>query len=140
MHQGIVVDCQFGDLRPIVASRGELVQVFSNIIANSIDAMPQGGLLHVETRETGNEEEAGIEVVIRDQGTGIEQEHLARIFEPFFTTKGNVGTGLGLWVTKQLVENHGGRITATSSTDPEHSGTSIVIYIPVVHTHGARTL
>jgi PAS domain S-box-containing protein len=132
--QGISVECEFDDLRPIVVSKGELVQVFSNIIANSIDAMPRGGLLSVQTRETGSAEDAGVEVVIRDQGTGIEQEHLARVFEPFFTTKGNVGTGLGLWVAKQLVENRGGRITVTSSTDPEHSGTSIVIYIPVANT------
>jgi signal transduction histidine kinase len=128
--RGISVECQFDDLRPIVVRKGELVQVFSNLIANSIDAMPQGGLLRVQTTETANSAEAGIQVVIRDHGTGIEQEHLARLFEPFFTTKGNLGIGIGLWVAKQLVEKRGGRIAATSSTDPESSGTSFVIYIP----------
>jgi signal transduction histidine kinase len=47
--------------------------------------------------------------VIRDNGAGIQQEHLSRIFEPFFTTKGHLGTGIGLWVTKQLVEKHRGQ-------------------------------
>ncbi|MHB8391711.1 MAG: sensor histidine kinase [Acidobacteriaceae bacterium] len=118
---------------PLVkASRGELIQVFSNIIANSIDAMDRGGLLGIQaTRATGAEREAA-EIVIRDQGCGISQANLARIFEPFFTTKSHLGNGIGLWVAKQLVEKHGGRITITSSTERGSSGTSVLVSIPFV--------
>ncbi len=114
--------------RPLTASRGELLQVFSNIIANSIDALRPGGSLYIETRETGND--GGIEILIRDEGGGIEAQHLARIFEPFFTTKERYGTGIGLWVAKQLVEKRGGRIHITSSTQAGHSGTEVCIFFP----------
>ncbi|NYF81359.1 two-component system sensor histidine kinase NtrB [Granulicella arctica] len=129
-NRHIVVKTIFDDRRPVMASRGELVQVFSNIISNSIDAMPEGGLLHIQIQEAANLE-GGIEVLVRDQGAGIEQEHLTKVFEPFFTTKGNLGTGIGLWVTKQLVEKHGGRVALTSCTDTGMSGTSITLSLPV---------
>jgi signal transduction histidine kinase len=61
---------------------------------------------------------------------GIRQEHLAQIFEPFFTTKGDLGTGIGLWVTKQLVEGRGGEISVVSSTENGNSGTTVTIFIP----------
>jgi signal transduction histidine kinase len=72
--------------------------------------------------------------MIRDNGIGIGQENLEKIFEPFFTTKGNLGTGIGLWVTKQLVERRDGQIAITSSTEPGKSGTSVTIYIPFANT------
>jgi PAS domain S-box-containing protein len=131
---GISVECQFDDPRRISISKGELLQVFSNIVANSIDAMPCGGVLHIEIAEAKNSEEPILRIVIRDQGTGIEQEHLAKIFEPFFTTKGNLGTGIGLWVAKQLVEKRGGQIVVTSSTRPGTSGTSVILSIPYANT------
>lgn len=107
-----------------------MLQVFSNILANAIDAMRQGGKLTISLRKTIALDGDGIKAIIRDQGTGISQENLERIFEPFFTTKGNLGTGIGLWVTKQLVERRGGQIAVTSSTEPGKSGTSVTIYIP----------
>lgn len=131
---GISVECQFGDPRRISIRKGELLQVFSNIVANSIDAMPCGGVLHIEIAEAKNSEEPILRIVIRDQGTGIEQEHLARVFEPFFTTKGDLGTGIGLWVAKQLVEKRGGQIVVTSSTRPGSSGTSVILSIPYANT------
>jgi signal transduction histidine kinase len=84
---GICVDCRFDNHRPVVANRGELVQVFSNVIANSIDAMPQVGVLHIQISETANSEKEGVQIVIRDSGAGIQQEHLSRIFEPFSQLK-----------------------------------------------------
>ncbi|HEV2275434.1 MAG TPA: PAS domain S-box protein [Acidobacteriaceae bacterium] len=129
---GVAVDCRFEDSHISGANRGELVQVFSNIIANAIDAMPSGGTLHVHTYEVRSHEAGGIETLIRDEGMGIAQEHLKRIFEPFFTTKGDLGTGIGLWVAKQLVEKHGGQITITSSTERPKSGTSVSIFLPHV--------
>lgn len=128
--RNITVFCQFEGHRLLKASRGELLQVFSNIIANSIDAMQPGGLLHIQTKEMTDMGAAGIQVLIRDKGSGIEPEHLAKIFEPFFTTKEGHGTGIGLWVAKQLVEKHGGRIRITSSTEAGNSGTEVLIFLP----------
>ncbi|MHB1959602.1 MAG: two-component system sensor histidine kinase NtrB [Acidobacteriaceae bacterium] len=128
--KNIALRCQFEALRPLKASRGELLQVFSNIIANSIDALGPGGSLYIETREMADAGTAGIQILIQDEGSGIEAEHLARIFEPFFTTKERHGTGIGLWVAKQLVEKHKGRITIASSTEAGHSGTEVLIFLP----------
>jgi PAS domain S-box-containing protein len=127
---GISVDCRFDKHRPIVANKGELVQVLSNVVANAIDAMPLGGVLHVQIGETANSGREGVKIVIRDEGAGIRQDHLAKIFEPFFTTKGNLGTGIGLWVAKQLMEKHQGQIAVTSCTDPGNSGTTLFLFLP----------
>ena len=59
----------------------------------------------------------GIVLVVQDQGSGITEAHLKHLFEPFFTTKKNVGTGLGLWVVKQFLDNHGGPVKVTSSAE-----------------------
>jgi PAS domain S-box-containing protein len=127
---GISVDTQFNDLQKILVSRGEFIQIFSNLIANAIDAMSNGGLLYVAVRIVIGSAGNGIQTVIRDSGTGIKSEHLDRIFEPFFTTKGDLGTGIGLWVTKQLVEKRGGQISVTSNTAPGKSGTLISLFVP----------
>ena len=127
---GITVDCQFQDHRPVVVSRGEMLQVFSNVIANAVDAMSTGGKLQIQTQETTNAQREGVRVTIRDSGTGIPKEHLQRIFEPFFTTKGNLGTGIGLWVSRQLIEKHGGHLSAESGTDENNRGTLISIFLP----------
>ncbi|HYK35206.1 PAS domain S-box protein [Alloacidobacterium sp.] len=126
----ISVDTRFNDVRKIAIGKGEMLQVISNIITNAIDAMKGGGLLHISTRELTRSKGDGVHMVIRDSGTGIGQEHLEKIFEPFFTTKGDMGTGIGLWVAKQLVEKRGGEISVSSSTEKERSGTTITIFIP----------
>lgn len=133
---GIAVDTRFNDLQKISVSKGEMLQIFSNVIANSIDAMRQGGVLNISTRKIVSFSGDGIQVVIQDNGVGIEQENLAKVFEPFFTTKGDLGTGIGLWVTKQLVEGRGGHIGIASSTVPKQSGTMITIFIPFAHPPG----
>ncbi|HTM15741.1 MAG TPA: PAS domain S-box protein [Terracidiphilus sp.] len=133
MSADIAVDSRFNDLQKISVSKGEMLQVFSNVIANAIDAMKQGGVLSITTRNVLSSPQDGIEVVIRDTGVGIEQEHLPRVFEPFFTTKGILGTGIGLWVAKQLVSRRGGQISIASSTTPKNSGTTVTIFIPFAH-------
>jgi signal transduction histidine kinase len=107
---------------------GELRQIFSNIIANAIDALPAGGRLHI--RITANAGRAMIE--FSDNGTGIREEDLPHIFDPFFTTKEVYGTGLGLWVTRELLEKHGGTIAVSSSISPETRGTTVLVMLPVV--------
>jgi signal transduction histidine kinase len=127
---GISVETSFNDLRKISVSHGEMLQVFSNVIANAIDAMRRGGKLFISLHKTTRVDGDGIQMIVRDDGVGINQENLSKIFEPFFTTKGNLGTGIGLWVTRQLVERRGGQISVTSSAEAGKSGTNVTIYIP----------
>ena len=129
--QGIVVETKFNALRKISVRPGEIIQVFSNVVSNAIDAMPQGGKLSISTTRIRRMNDGdGIQVVVNDTGQGIPREHLGKIFEPFFTTKGNLGTGIGLWVSRQLVEGHGGQISVSSCTERGDSGTMVTIYLP----------
>ena len=123
----IKVERLFEKSRPILVNKGEMVQVFSNVIANSIEAMPKGGTLCIRITPSGRD---GVEIVFEDQGSGIEERNLSRIFEPFFTTKQDFGTGIGLWVTKRLIESRGGSIAVTSCTIPGTSGTKVTIRLP----------
>lgn len=132
----ISVECQIDNVPAFTARRGELVQVFSNIIANSIDAMKPGGRLRVHAAEAINGKLTGVQVAIEDEGSGIEEEHLAKIFQPFFTTKNNLGNGIGLWIAQQLTEKHGGRIAITSSTQAGNSGTRVLIFLPFANPGG----
>jgi PAS domain S-box-containing protein len=130
LSTNISVDTHFNDLQKILVSKGEMIQVFSNIIANAIDAMRLGGSLQISTRNIFSTTGDGVQTTIQDNGSGIQPENLARIFEPFFTTKGDLGSGIGLWVAKQLVERRGGQISVTSSTERGNSGTSVTIFMP----------
>lgn len=127
---GIVVESKFNDLRKISVRAGEIVQIFSNIVLNSIDAMPKGGKLSISIARTMKLDGDGIQVIVGDTGSGIKGENLGQVFEPFFSTKKNLGTGIGLWIAKELVERHCGQISLSSSTDAEHSGTVVTIYLP----------
>ena len=127
---GIVVEVEFNDLRKIRVRSGEIVQVFSNVVTNAIDAMPRGGRLSISIAPTGQLDREGLQTVVSDSGHGIQREHLGRVFEPFFTTKGNLGSGIGLWVARQLIERHGGQISISSSTGPRDSGTVVTIFVP----------
>lgn len=126
----IKVEVSFNDKQKISVSQGELLQVFSNIITNAIDAMHGGGTLSITTNKIAGSTGEGVQTVIEDSGVGIEQENLERIFEPFFTTKGNLGTGIGLWIARQLAERRGGQISIASSTKRGRSGTCVTIFIP----------
>ncbi len=130
ISNSISVAANFNDLQKINVSKGELLQVFSNVIANAIDAMPAGGTLDISTRNFVGASGHGIQTTISDTGIGIQAEHMPRVFDPFFTTKGNMGTGLGLWVARQLVESRGGQISITSNSSKKNSGTAVTIFVP----------
>ncbi len=85
---------------------GEIKQVLANLIANAIDATPAGGIVETSVARC----EDCVEIVVSDTGSGISEANRKHLFEPFFTTKADVGTGLGLWVSKGIVEKHGGAI------------------------------
>jgi signal transduction histidine kinase len=126
----ISVESKFNDLRKIKVRSGEIIQVFSNLVSNAIDAMPEGGILSISISRTMKLDDDGVQTIIADTGGGISRENLAKVFEPFFTTKGNLGTGVGLWVTKQIVERHGGQISISSTAESRGSGTTVTIYLP----------
>jgi PAS domain S-box-containing protein len=136
--RNITLHTVFDTLRPVLASKGELTQVFSSIISNAVDAMPHGGRLHIQVSDL---DAKNIQIVFQDEGTGIAPEDLSRIFEPFFTTKGNLGTGIGLWTAKQLMEKHGGHIGVASNTAPPNAGTTVRLVLRILgrDTHPAPT-
>ena len=104
----------------------EMLQVMSNLIVNSLDALPANGTLWMRVRKCNGE----ISIVIADNGHGIPAEHREQIFEPYFTTK-KVGTGLGLALSKRIVEHNQGRISLRSSVRPGKSGTTFKISLPL---------
>jgi signal transduction histidine kinase len=101
----------------------------ANLISNAADAVDRGGTIRIETWCPEAPQEKTVHVSITDDGPGIAAEYLDRIFEPFFTTKKDVGTGLGLWVTKEIVERHGGRIEVDARSDGS-SGAAFSILLP----------
>lgn len=112
----------------------EIRQVVANLLSNSIDATYAGGRIVVRiarSRRWKDGEDGGVRLTIADSGSGISPEIRARLFEPFFTTKKDVGTGLGLWITRNIVENHKGSIRVRSSTKAGRSGTVVSIFLPV---------
>jgi PAS domain S-box-containing protein len=109
----------------------ELRQVFSNLLLNALEAVPEGGNVSLRTRQVHDHEgRLGVRITIADDGAGIPGENLPRIFEPFFSTKATKGTGLGLWVSQGLVQKHGGRIRLRSSTVTAHHGTCFAVFLP----------
>jgi signal transduction histidine kinase len=106
---------------------GDMLQVFSNLISNAIDALPENGTLAVSVRRAAHE----AHVTVADNGPGIPAPILPKIFDPFFTTKKERGTGLGLSISKSIVEKHHGRIRSRTTTRPSRNGTAFRISIPL---------
>ncbi|MCU1252262.1 MAG: sensor signal transduction histidine kinase [Edaphobacter sp.] len=127
---GIEIRTALDSSRKIVLRRGEMMQVISNLIANSIYAMPKGGVLSIAVKDAEGPPD-GIVLTIKDNGVGIAAEHLPKVFDAFFTTRGTVGTGIGLFVAKQFVNGHGGQIEIESRKDAENHGTTIRIFLPM---------
>jgi PAS domain S-box-containing protein len=115
--------------RKIVLRRGEMMQIVSNLIMNSIYAMQEGGTLLLSVEDT-HEPQDGILLTVQDDGVGITTDDLPRVFEAFFTTRATLGTGIGLFVAKQFVEGHGGHIQLESSQDSKRHGTTVRVFLP----------
>jgi two-component system NtrC family sensor kinase len=113
----------------IQSDRGQLQQVFLNIINNAFAAMKEGGRIDISMREERDED--AVAVIIKDNGHGISREDLPRIFEPFFTTKKEGGVGLGLSITYGIVEKLGGRIGVESAVG---QGTEFTVVLPAKKT------
>jgi signal transduction histidine kinase len=118
----------------VLSTPGELRQVLANLVGNSIDAMRGGGTLRIRIAELRTCQRIGrsIRISIADTGGGIPPEVLPTIFEPFVTTKGETGTGLGLWVTSEILKKNEWKIRVRSCRLPGHCGTVFVILIPTI--------
>jgi len=127
----VIVETQCDDQLQMTAIFGELRQVISNLMLNSLDALGEGGRVTLRASSSRNplDGSSRIRITIADNGQGISAATLPRIFEPFFTTKGSTGNGLGLWVCKQIIEKHGGSIWVRSRTYEPH-GTTFSIVVP----------
>ncbi len=119
---------------PVRGFPGELRQVFSNLVGNAIDAMPDGGKLILHLRQsslTSDPARRGVRITILDTGAGIPTGVRKNLFAPFFTTKGEKGTGLGLWVSRGIIEKHEGTIHLASRRRAGKSGTAFSVFLPL---------
>ncbi|MGC8493720.1 MAG: sensor histidine kinase [Syntrophobacteraceae bacterium] len=133
LYHNVEVRLELAEGLPGVASdRGQLQQVFLNLLNNALAAVEDGGTISISARETAPETVA---VTIKDNGCGMSEETLKHIFEPFFTTKGNRGTGLGLPITYGIVKKLGGDIEVRSK---EGEGTEVTVFLPVKSPEGAN--
>ncbi|HTV08467.1 MAG TPA: ATP-binding protein [Candidatus Aquilonibacter sp.] len=116
------------DLRLALPS-DDLRQILTNLVSNACDALrEEGGVIEVEIRRSKTQ--AGV-ICVRDNGVGIQPENVAHIFDPFFTTKNDVGTGIGLWVTRELVERNGGEISVQTANLPPGFHTMFCVELPL---------
>lgn len=131
--QRIQVNLELKTQAQIVGLAGELRQIFANLLSNSIDAVALDGAIRVrvtDVHSNGNRRISGVRITVADNGSGISEKNRRHIFEPFFTTRESLGTGLGLWVSKEIVENHEGSIRIRSSVVPGRSGTVASVFLP----------
>src|SRR5271165_3350513 len=136
---GINVTKRFETHRSVRGFPGELRQVFANLVANAIHSMPSGGrlLIHIfESSLSADSLRRGVRVTVLDNGSGIPPDVRKNLFSPFYTTKGEGGTGLGLWVTRGIIEKHEGTIHFTSSLRPGRSGTAFSVFLPFAQVSG----
>lgn len=120
------------DLRPVVASRIQVSQVFQNMVLNAAQAMPNGGCIRIAARNAERDGKPWVEIVIEDDGEGIAAADLPRIYDPHFSTKGR-GSGIGLATSRTIVESHAGTIDVESRRGV---GTRFTIGLPALKLRG----
>ncbi|HET7347938.1 MAG TPA: ATP-binding protein [Acidobacteriaceae bacterium] len=132
-HSEIQLTRDYADAARLLCFGAELRQVFANLIANSFDATKRGGRLILRTREQTNWKtgEPGLRVTVADTGTGMDAATLRHLYEPFFTTKGDNGTGLGLWVSREILTKHHASIRVKSRKAPAPKGTVFSVWLPL---------
>ncbi len=133
-NRGIQLKHKIQSDAAIQAVPGEVRQVVANLISNGIDAIHGSGRIEIRVsavRDEKGEPVRGVRITVADTGVGIPAAARNHVFEPFFTTKRDVGTGLGLWVCKSIIDNHRGTIRIRSMTTPGKSGTAISVFFPL---------
>jgi len=127
------------DLRadvPVLGHDGELRQVVANLMSNAIDAVQPGGRILLRSRSSREwlSGRSGVALSIADNGMGMDAETCERIFEPFFSTKDITGTGLGLWISREIVMKHHGsiRVRSRRRSPRAKAGTIFRIFLPLM--------
>jgi PAS domain S-box-containing protein len=138
MSLGVTVESSLPENLIIHGFPAELRQVFTNLLTNAAEASGAQGVVRLAAtlRPAGNDERgvrypAGAVITIEDHGPGIPESIVSKLFRPFVTTKGEQGTGLGLWVSRGIVNKHGGEIDLTSTTSAEDHGTTVSVFLAV---------
>ncbi len=128
-----IIERQCEEDLQMTAFQGELRQVIANLLMNSIDAIADAGKITLRATLCRNFRGTrhSVRITVSDNGPGISDTVLPQLFQPFFTTKGSVGNGLGLWISQQIVEKHGGSIQVRSRTNGPHQGTTFSVVLPV---------
>jgi signal transduction histidine kinase len=138
----ILIHRKFANSVAVDCLGGELRQVFANLLSNALDAMPLGGTLRLAVSDSRNwlTGEPGVRLAVADTGSGISKTTLQHIFEPFFTTKGIQGSGLGLWLSAEILNRHRAKLKIRSRQEVGRSGTVFYIFFPIegVSTEGRR--
>ena len=131
-EKGAVIQTKWDEEVYVIAIAGELRQVFANLLANSLDAIGEHGViaLRVSSHTSFKGGKRYVRITIADNGTGISPQMQQQVFDALFTTKGSIGTGLGLWVSKQIIDKHAGTIRLRSRTEKACTGTVFSIVLP----------
>jgi PAS domain S-box-containing protein len=132
---GIRLERKYDSKMDLYCFAGEVRQVIANLVSNAVDAMPGGGRLLIRARRSEDWKDSsrkGIRFTVADTGSGMEPDALEHLFEAFFTTKGITGTGLGLWVSSEIIEKHNGstRVRSRSASSGRFSGTVFQMFFP----------
>jgi signal transduction histidine kinase len=136
----IAVERDFRESYPIMAKAGELRQLTLNLIGNAVDAIGREGTLKIRvsnSHEHSNGSRRGIRLTVADTGPGIHPAIRTTLFDPFVSTKGDTGTGLGLWVSSEIVRRHGGTIRVKSRARSQSTGTVFSVFLPSLFHVGA---
>jgi signal transduction histidine kinase len=130
--RNIEIDLKLAATPHVRVLEGEIRQVINNLVRNALDAMNNGGRLRIRLHPQKDRRSSvqGVRLTVADTGEGIKPEMQEHLFEAFQTTKELTGTGLGLWVSKGIVEKHGGRIRTRTRLDDGH-GTVFTVWLPV---------
>jgi PAS domain S-box-containing protein len=128
-REGIELRLETKPSPSLLCYAGEIRQLLANLIGNALDAMPKGGVLRLQLRPSTDwrSGKPGVRITVADTGSGMSAETRKRVYEPFYTTKGDVGTGLGLWVSAGIVEKHGGSMHVRSRVG---MGTAFTVILP----------
>ncbi len=130
----ITVECRYRAKACVFCLDGEIRQVLNNLLGNAIDVLqPQGGRLLLRSRDSTSWKtgKKGVVLTVADTGTGMSKETIQKIFEAFYTTKGVKGSGLGLWISKEIIDRHHGSLLLRSSMKPGQAGTVFSLFLPL---------
>jgi PAS domain S-box-containing protein len=134
----IKVQREYRTNQGMIVVEGEIHQVMANLISNASDALEDGGSLRVRVSRAPLR--AGLRLTVADDGCGISKAARSRVFEPFFSTKPEIGVGLGMWVSREIIQRHGGSIRLRTSDDVARHGTAVVIFLPFENSDASSTL